>query len=400
MEVTQIADIVNRTTLEITGKEDLASSDLNKVVEIGSEVIDNDKVLDHYTGSLIDRIGKVVFVNRPYTGSTPSVMMDSWEYGAILEKIQFEGLPEAEDNDSWNLVDGQSYDPNVFHKPTVSAKFYSERRTFDIEMSFARRQIKTAFTSGAQLQAFFAMIETAISNGMTVKMDSLVQFTIANAIATVYNNRVTNPVQYYDLVTAYRTATGDNTVTPENAMVKPEFTRWASMTIKRVIARMRKLNTLFNTGEKYRHTPVDRLHLILHSDFTAAAEAYLYGDTYHNEFVKLPRAEEVPFWQGSGKTFAWSDTSKIIVTPTGSQNSVTINNVVGIAFDREALGVSNLDRRVTTNWNPKAEFTNNWYKFDAGYFNDFNENIVVFTLGAPTNANANTNNRTTTKSSK
>ena len=400
MEVTQIADIVNQTTLEITGKEDLASSDLNKVVEVGSEIIDNDKVLDHYTGSLIDRIGKVVFVNRPYTGSTPSVMMDSWEYGAILEKIQFEGLPEAEDNDSWNLVDGQSYDPNVFHKPTVSAKFYSERRTFDIEMSFARRQIKTAFTSGAQLQAFFAMIETAISNGMTVKMDSLVQFTIANAIATVYNNRVTNPVQYYDLVTAYRTATGDNTVTPENAMVKPEFTRWASMTIKRVIARMRKLNTLFNTGEKYRHTPVDRLHLILHSDFTAAAEAYLYGDTYHNEFVKLPRAEEVPFWQGSGKTFAWSDTSKIIVTPTGSQNSVTINNVVGIAFDREALGVSNLDRRVTTNWNPKAEFTNNWYKFDAGYFNDFNENIVVFTLGEPTNANANTNNRTTTKSSK
>lgn len=400
MEVTQIADIVNQTTLEITGKEDLASSDLNKVVEIGSEVIDNDKTLDHYTNSLIDRIGKVVFVNRPYTGSTPSVMMDSWEYGAILEKIQYEGLPEAEDNDSWNLVDGQSYDPNVFHKPTVSAKFYSERRTFDIEMSFARRQIKTAFTSGAQLQAFFAMIETAISNGMTVKMDSLVQFTIANAVATVYNNRVTNPVQYYDLVTAYKTATGDNTVTPENAMVKPEFTRWAAMTIKRVIARMRKLNTLFNTGGKYRHTPADRLHLILHSDFTAAAEAYLYGDTYHNEFIKLPKAEEVPFWQGSGKTFGWSDTSKIIVTPTGSQNSVTINNVVGIAFDREALGVSNLDRRVTTNWNPKAEFTNNWYKFDAGYFNDFNENIVVFTLGEPTNANANTNNRTITKSSK
>jgi len=400
MEVTQIADIVNQTTLEITGKEDLASSDLNKVVEIGSEVIDSDKTLDHYTNSLIDRIGKVVFVNRPYTGSTPSVLMDSWEYGAILEKIQYEGLPEAEDNDSWNLVDGQSYDPNVFHKPTVSAKFYSERRTFDIEMSFARRQIKTAFTSGAQLQAFFAMIETAISNGMTVKMDSLVQFTIANAVATVYNNRVTNPVQYYDLVTAYKTATGDNTVTPENAMVKPEFTRWAAMTIKRVIARMRKLNTLFNTGSKYRHTPADRLHLILHSDFTAAAEAYLYGDTYHNEFIKLPKAEEVPFWQGSGKTFGWSDTSKIIVTPTGSQNAVTINNVVGIAFDREALGVSNLDRRVTTNWNPKAEFTNNWYKFDAGYFNDFNENIVVFTLGEPTNANANTNNRTTTKSSK
>ena len=396
MEVTQIADIVNQTTLEVTGNAELAASDLNKVVEIGSEVLDtdNDKMFDNYTKKLIDRIGKVVFVNRPYTGSTPSVMMDSWEYGAIREKIQYEGLPEAEDNDSWNLVDGQSYDPNVFHKPEDSAKFYSERRTFDIEMSFARRQTKTAFTNGAQLQAFFSMIETAISNGMTVKMDSLVQLTLANAIATVYKNRVVHPVQYYDLVSMYHTATGDSSVTPENALVKPEFTRWAAMTIKRVVARMRKLSVLFNQGGKYRHTPADRLHLILHSDFTTSAEAYLYGDTYHNEFVKLPKAEEVSFWQGTGTGFAWADTSKIIVTPSGENNPVTVHNVVGIAWDRDALGVSNLDRRVTTNWNPKAEFTNNWYKFDAGYFNDFNENIAVFTLGEPTGTQNSVQNST------
>lgn len=380
MEVTQIADIVNQTTAEVTGTEAMTDVDLNRVVEVGAEVLDNDKILDNYVKTLIDHIGKVVFVNRPYTGGTPSVMMDSWEYGAILEKIQYEGLPEATENDSWDLIDGKSYDPNVFHKPTVSAKFYSERRTFDVEMSFARRQVKSAFSNSAQLQAFFAMIETAISNGMTVKMDSLVQLTIANAIATVYNNRATHPVQYYETVARYVAATGDTSVTKANALVSPEFTRWVAMEIKRVTARMRKLSTLFNQGGKYRHTPNDRLHLILHSDFTAAAEAYLYGDTYHNEFVKLPKAEEVAFWQASGTTFGWSDTSKIIVTPTGSEESVTVSDILGIAFDRDALGVSNLDRRVTTNWNPRAEFTNNWYKFDAGYFNDFNENIVVFTL--------------------
>ena len=396
MEVTQIAEIVNQTTAEVTGTEAASTVDLNEVVETGAEVLDNDKLIDNYVKTLIDHIGKVVFVNRPYTGSTPSVMMDSWEYGAILEKIQYEGLPEAEDNDSWDLEDGKSYDPNIFYKPTVSAKFYSERRTFDIPMSFAQRQVKSAFSGAAQVQAFFAMIETAISNGMTVKMDSLVQLTLANAIATVYNNRVSKPVQYYDLVTRYTTATGDSTVTPENAMVKPEFTRWASMEIRRVLARMKKLSVLFNAGGKYRHTPDDRLHLILHSDFTAAAEAYLYSDTYHNEFVKLPRAEEVAFWQASGTSFGWSDTSKIIVTPSGADSSVTVNNIVGIAFDRDALGVTNLDRRVTTNWNPKAEFTNNWYKFDAGYFNDFNENIVVFTLGEPSN---NRTEATSTKAS-
>lgn len=380
MEVTQIAEIVNQTTAEVTGTEAIQSVDLNEVVENGAEILDNDKLIDNYVKTLIDHIGKVVFVNRPYTGSTPSVMMDSWEYGAILEKIQYEGLPEAEENESWELEDGRSYDPNIFYKPQVSAKFYSERRTFDIPMSFAQRQVKSAFSNGAQLQAFFAMIETAISNGMTVKMDSLVQLTLANAIATIYSNRVTNPVQYYPLVSMYVTATGDSTVNTSNALVKPEFTRWAAMTIKRVVARMRKLSTLFNAGGKYRHTPADRLHLVLHSDFTAAAEAYLYSDTYHDEFVKLPKAEEVAFWQGSGTGFAWDDTSKIIVKPRDAQEVVTVSNIIGMAWDREALGVSNLDRRVTTNWNPKAEFTNNWYKFDAGYFNDFNENIAVFTL--------------------
>lgn len=385
MKVTQIADIVNKTTAQVTGTEAAENIDLNSVVETGAEVLDNDKLIDNYVKTLIDHIGKVVFVNRPYTGTTPSVMMDSWEYGAILEKIQYEGLPEAEDNDSWELEDGKSYDPNIFYKPEVSAKFYSERRTFDIPMSFAQRQVKSAFSGAAQVQAFFAMIETAISNGMTVKMDSLVQLTLANAIGTVYTNKNEKPVQYVDLVARYVAATNDSTVTPENALIKPEFTRWASMEMKRVLARMKKLSTLFNAGGKYRHTPDDRLHLILHSDFTAAAEAYLYSDTYHNEFVKLPKAEEVAFWQASGTSFGWSDTSKVIVTPRGAQAPVTVSNVVGIAFDRDALGVTNLDRRVTTNWNPKAEFTNNWYKFDAGYFNDFNENIVVFTLGDPSN---------------
>ena len=215
---------------------------------------------------------------------------------------------------------------------------------------------------------------------MTVKMDSLVRLTLANAIATIYANRVSNPVQYYGLVARYVAATGDQTVTKANALVSPEFTRWASMEMRRVISRMKNLSTLFNKGEKYRFTAGDRLHLILHSDFVAAAESYLYSDTYHDEFVRLPKAEEVSFWQGTGSTFAWDDTSKIIVTPRDAQEPVTVEDIVGIAWDRDALGVSNLDRRVTTNWNPKAEFTNNWYKFDAGYFNDFNENIVVFTL--------------------
>ena len=378
MEVTQIAEIVNETTAEITGTEPLADIDLNKIVDAGAEVLDTDKV-DHYVRNLIDRIGKVVFVNRPYTGSTPSVMMDSWEYGAVLQKIQYEGLPEAEDNESWELEDGRSYDPNIFYKPSVSAKFFSERRTFEVPMSFAQRQVKSAFTSGGQVQAFFSMIETAISNGMTVKMDSLVQATINNFIATTYGNGTSNP-RICKLLTEYAAFTGQTAPSADNALATPEFVRFMSFAMKRKASQMEKFGVVFNAGGKYRHTPKDRLHVIMHADAAAAADAYLQSDTYHNEFVALPNAEKVAFWQGSGTGFDFTDTSKIIVTPRDSQTEVELGNIVGVMFDREALGVANLDRRVTTNWNPKGEFTNNWYKFDAGYFNDFNENGVIFIL--------------------
>ena len=378
MEMTQIYEIVNETTAQVTGTEPLEAIDGNKIVDAGAEVLETDK-MDHYVQSLIDRIGKVVFVNRPYTGGTPSVMMDSWEFGAVLEKIQYEGIPEAEENDTWNLEDKHSYDPNIFYKPTVSAKFFSERRTFDVPMSFAQRQVKSAFASAGQLQAFFSMIETALSNGMTVKMDSLVEATINNFIATTYGNGTAN-ARVVKLLTEYAAFTGQTAPDASVALAVPEFIRFMAFRMKRKAVQMQKLSTVFNAGGKYRHTPSDRLHLILHADVAAAADAYLQSDTYHNEFVALPGADKVAFWQGSGSGFDWADTSKIMITPRGEEDPVTISNVVGVMFDRDALGVSNLDRRVTTNWNPKGEFTNNWYKFDAGYFNDFNENGVVFLL--------------------
>ena len=378
MEMTQLTEIVNETTAQYTGTEAIDGLDLNKVVDAGAEILDSDR-RDHYVRDLIDRIGKVVFVNRPYSGSTPSVMMDSWEYGAVLEKIQYEGIPEAEDNESWELEDGRSYDPNIFYKPTVSSKFFSERRTFEVAMSFAQKQVKSAFTSAGQVQALFSMIETAISNGMTVKMDSLVQATINNFIATTYGDGTATP-RVCKLLTDYTAFTGKTAPSAATALSDPEFVRFMAFAMKRKASQMEKFGTLFNQGGKYRHTSKDRLHVILHADAAAAADAYLQSDTYHNEFVKLPNAEKVAFWQGSGTSFAFADTSSIIVTPRGSQSEVEINNIVGVMFDRDALGVSNLDRRVTTNWNPKAEFTNNWYKFDAGYFNDFNENGVIYIL--------------------
>lgn len=184
MEVSQIKNLVNATTKEVLGETALQIDDLSQVVALG-ETVYNVKQMDNYVRTLVDQIGKIIFVDRPYKGTAPSVLMDSWEYGAVLEKITMDSLPEAQENDSWKLTNGTSYDPNVFNGPKVSAKFFNTKSTFEIPMSFADKQVKTAFQNGSQLNAFMSMIENAINSSMTVKVDSLVSGTI-NSLSLIH----------------------------------------------------------------------------------------------------------------------------------------------------------------------------------------------------------------------
>ena len=381
MKVEQIYALANDITKEVLGKTNVVAEDLSNVVDMGQEII-NTNNLDNYVKSLIDHIGKVVFVNRPYSGSAPSVLMDGWEYGSILEKVTMDAYPEATENDTWKLTPGQSYDPNVFTAPTVSAKFFNKRTTFEIPMSFAEKQVKSAFDSAQQLNSFFSMIETAIGNSMTIKTDSLIMSTINNMTAETlhhaaadgkYGNVSTNTA--VNLLKLYNARFG-TTLKADKAVTDKEFIRWASFQIGLYADRLKKLSTLFNVGGKERFTAPDKLHLVMLSEFAKSAEAYLYGDTYNEQYNKLPKAELVPYWQGSGTNYDFGSTSKINVTNSG--HTVEASGILAVMFDRDALGVTNQDRRVTSNYNPRGEFFNNWYKFDCGYFNDLNENFIVF----------------------
>jgi hypothetical protein len=386
MKVSQIYAIVNAMSQEYLGKTDVVNEDLTGIVDFGDQ-IENLGLLDNYVKSLIDHIGKVVFVDRPYQGSVPSVLMDGWEYGAIMEKIAMDEYPKAQENDTWNLQNGKSYDPNVFNQPKASAKFFNKRSTFEIPISLAEKQVKSAFSNAQQLNSFFSMINTAIETSMTIKLDSLVMSTINSmSAATIKNAESTPTPRAVNLLTLYNTCF-TKTLTAAQAIQDPAFLRWASFYMGIYVKRLSKLSTLFNVGGKERFTSADRLHIVLLDEFVKASEAYLQSDTYHENFVKLPNAETVPYWQGSGTDYDFESTSSINVKYQPSQDdasttpaAVTVaqSGILGVMFDRDALGVSNLDRRTTTNYNPRGEFFNNWYKFDAGYFNDLNENFVVF----------------------
>lgn len=393
MEVKQIYELINKVSGEVLGKTDIVAEDLTGVVDLGTEIF-NQNAVDNYVKSLVNHIGKVIFVNRPYAGKVPSVLMDAWEFGSVLEKISAD-VPEAEENDTWNLTDGQSYDQDVFHKPTVTAKFFNSKVTFEVPVSITERQVKESFSNAAQLNGFISMIYAAVEKSMTIKADALIMRTINNMIAeTVLADAVAfggtagnmtgadlasaSTARCVNLLKLYNDKTGASTkLTAAKAITDPDFIRFASYVMGTYADRLQSISTVFNVGGKERFTPKDMLHVVLLSDFAKAAQTYLYSDTFNRGDVLLPQAETVPFWQGSGQNYEFASTGNINIKESGGK-AVEISGVLGVMFDRDALGVCNLDRRVTTNYNAKAEFFNNYYKFDAGYFNDTNENFVVF----------------------
>ena len=387
MEVKQIYEFVNDATKQALGEEaTILTEDLSNIVDVGTAVA-NANAYDSYVKALVNRIGRTIFVSRKYEGTIPSVIFDGWEYGSIMEKISG-GLPEAQENETWELEDGQSYDPNVFKKPTVSVKFFNKRWTFEVQLSITDEQVKQSFTSREELGRFVEMLYNDVDKSIEVKVDSLVMRTLNGAIAETIHDDYGNSalgsmsgVKAVNLLKLWNDDHSGSELDVEGAMKSPEFIRFASVEIMKYADRMKKMSKLFNVGKQPRFTPRDALKIILHADFEANAKAYLYSTTFHEEYVKLPKADVVPYFQTTGEKYAFEDTSAIKVKlPSDSSVTVEASGIIGMLFDRDALGVVNYKRYTTSNYNAKAEFTNFFHKLFAGNFVDLNENIVVFFL--------------------
>lgn len=381
MKVTQIKDLVNSSLKEVNGSSQLLKEDLSNVVDIGKELLNNDDV-DNFVKKLVDRVGKTVFNDRVYQGSAPSVLMDAWEYGSVVEKIDSD-LPKVEENDSWKLEDGKSYDQDIFYQPKVSAKFFNSKVTFDIPMSFTKMQVESAFSSATELNSFISMLMTKTQNAMTVHLDNLIMKTINNFTANVINAK--KGMQVVNLLDLYN-KTAQTKVTVDNALTSPDFIKFANLTINTYRDRLTKMSTLFNEAGLNKFTPTDNQHLVILSDLASASKVYLESDTYNQDNVKIANYDTVPYWQGSGTTYGFKDTSKIdVAIKDGTQTKEVVQaGILGVLFDTSALGISCQNPRTTTAVNARAEFYTNFNKYDAMYYNDLNENFVVFMIADTT----------------
>lgn len=379
MKTEQIYEIMNDVTQEVLDGVNI-NEDLSNIVQVG-EAVFNANAYETYVKKLVNRIGKTIFVTRAYLGGAPSVLMDEWEFGSVLQKIDCD-IPEAQENESWNLEDGVSYDPNIFKAPKVNVKFYNNQVTFEVQMSFVEKQIKQSFLNVNELNAFISMIYNAIDKSMTIKIDKLIMMTIANAIGETlyeeYNNTgydLKSGVRAVNLLYLYNQLVA-TPITKDKALQNLDFLKFASKTIALYSDYMEKISTQFNLGGRPRFTPKELQHIVLLSEFAKASEVYLQADTFHNELVKMPSFETVGYWQSAG-TYKFGDVSKINIK-TAQGHTVTIDGVIGTIFDRDAIGVTNYERRTTSDYNGRAEFVNMWFKMEARYFNDFNEQVVVF----------------------
>ena len=383
MDFKQVYDFTNTAVKEVLGKTAVVNEDLSNIVDIGTQVF-NANSLDKYVNALVDRIGKVVFVDRVYRSKAPSILVDGWTYGQVLQKIDA-GLPEAVENPTWDLQDGQSYDPNVFRKPSVTAKFFNKRTTFEVDLSVPTIQARGAFTSPSAMGRFIDMIFTKTENSVTLRLDKLIQSTIASMMAETYNSDISaaeastkSGIKAVNLLKLYNDFSGES-LTADKALKNVNFLKFATEKILAYSDYMEYYSKLYNVGGTERFTEKKDQKIVLLSDFQRSADVYLQSDTYHNEMTKLPEAQKVAYWQGTGEDLSFDSLSKIDVKiPSSPETEVNIAHALGAIFDKDALGVCCIDRRVTTQYNAKAEFTNYFYKFDAGYWNDLNENCVMF----------------------
>lgn len=384
MKMTQVYSILNDITNEILGESDIVNEDLSNVVDVGEQIF-NATTYDHYVTALVNRIGKTVFVDRPYMGNIPSVLRDSWEFGSALMKIQAD-LPEAVENKSWELQDGETYNQDIFYKPVVTAKFFNERVTFEIDISITYKQVMESFNSASELNAFISMIFNSVEKSLTVKTEALIMRTINYGIASTLLDDIPDGtytghtgVKAVNLYELYKLKKPDTTLTASDCLYDFDFQSFTVQTINEYRYRLTRISNLFNVDGKARFTPRELQHLVIHSQLESSLVSTLYQNAYHNDSNRLDKYEVVPYWQGSGKDYGFNSTSKIDVKLADGENkTISVSGVLGVLFDHEAVMVANFERRVRTHDNGKGEFTNYFYKQDAQNLYDPAENFVVF----------------------
>lgn len=394
MKVNQISSMLNSIWGEVLGETGLVAEDLSNLVDAGRVITASDTFGDNfenYVGKIIDKVGRTIFVDRVYRAKDLGIWRDSWEYGSVLEKIRCD-VNDFTDNCEWDLTKDVGADQTLDYNENISshieelfkfipakvqAKYFNLKTTFKTTISITRKQLKSAFNSASDMARFIGMIENRIMSKMEIAKDELQRRTIVNLIGT----KIATGNQVVNLKAEWEATGGAVYQNLSQALKDPDFLRFVAKKITMDREFLTVPSTIYTEGSFYNHTPIEDSRLIVLSDLDAGLKFNLYGDTYNQEFVTLDNYKTIPFWQGPGESMGLADRSSIKIT-TASGQSVDRGAILGILFDRDAAMVCNETPEVRSQYNADGNFTNFFYTYDCSYFNDFDENAIVYVWGA------------------
>lgn len=397
MKVKQISTMLNSIYGEVLGETNLFKEDLSNIVSAGQIITASTAFgenFDNYVGKIIDKVGRVIVVDRVFRKKDLGIWRDSWEYASMLEKIRCE-VGDFTNNDEWVLLDGTDAgtDPDYnatdivdklfkFVPPTVQSKYFNMKTTFRNKISITRKQLRSAFRSGSEMARFIAMIENRIRTKMEIGNQELERRVVTNLACAAY--KASNVVDLKSVL-------GSN-LSFEAALKDQATLRGIAETITMTRKLMEEPSKLYSITKGFMNfTPEEDSITIILTDVDNALRFNLYGSTYNEEFVKLEGYKTVPYWQGRKESGGANDAlatrasvnAKAVINGQSGPTTgdVAIDNLVGIVFDRDAAMICNEDPEVRSQYNADGNFTNFFYNYDCSYYNDFDENAIVFVWG-------------------
>lgn len=369
MNTEQIYSVVNGAAQQALGQTAIAAIDTASFVSLGNDVLSSQTNTEAFMNALCQRIGKTIISFREYRNKFRDMVLDDFDYGAILQKLKV-SMPTAEEDESYALVDGQSVDQYKVSKPAVDQKLFVTRSPYQFRITIQEEHLKEAFLSESAMGGFLASVYGEVRNAIEFALENLGRACFANYIAEVGGTN-----REIKLVTEFNAMNGGS-VTAANALANKDFLNYAFRRINEYIDYFQEMSTLYNDGTETRHTPIDYLRIKLLSPFVRAAQTVTQYAAFNENLVNTDKVyEKVSYWQGA------KNRSQIIAQRASDDEVTTVSNIIGVMHDRDALGIYQQNERVANSpFNASGLYFNVFYHQSQLWFNDLSENFVIFTL--------------------
>jgi hypothetical protein len=383
MKVNQIYALINAINKDMWGTTATTVKDLSGLISLGKSLEIDETSTDSFLNKLVDRIGKTVIRTLDLELDFPNLFMNSFEFGAIMQKITVNPF-DAIGNSDWQIGE-EGFKPTFadIHKPSVTVKYFKDSTTWSYVVTVPESIFFTAFTNESMMNNFIDAIMKALSDSMIMSINNMSRMAIANFVAEKVkaNNGVVNLLALYN-------GTIETPITADDARYNKDFMKFAGMVIRNYIGYMEEPSTMYNVDGTLRVTKRDNMHVLMLRDFASAYTTMYSADTFNEELTRLPMYTEVNHWQGANGgsgTPTYENNSKIVVIPSsedGKENptTITVNGLVCVLADRQSIAVGINKRRVGKFVNNVDDYVNTKTSATISWINDLSENGIVFVV--------------------